>query len=439
MNLIKKKIKKIINKYNNILIGYSGGIDSTILLYNINKYKINNNIRAIHINHNIHKDSLIWQNHCKLFCKQLKIPLIIKNIYIKNINNLENKLRKKRLKIYFKNIKKNEILLLAHHLNDKIETIFLMLKRGTGLKGLIGIKETTIFNKKFIIKRPFININKKYIINNAIKYNIKWIEDNSNLNLKLDRNFLRHKILPLIVKRWKYFYSSLNRNSKICHNQYKLINKLIKKKINLYIKNKYLNLNNIYKLQNEEIIIILRKFIKINNQNYISYKLIYLILKKLKTNKNKNYFQLHLKHFIIIKYKNNLYLEKKFKILKIKTIKWNKNNNTIKLPNDIGVLYTNTDKNKKYINFNRVRKPTKKENIYIKFNIKNKFKIKLLYKKTQKIKNIWQKYKIFPWKRKLTPIIFYNKIPILCPNIFITKKAKPSKNNWWNIILNIKK
>ena len=71
-------------KYKEILVAYSGGIDSTALLYLANKFskKHNKNIKAIHVNHNINIKSKNWENHCQDFCNSLNIPLVIKSINI---------------------------------------------------------------------------------------------------------------------------------------------------------------------------------------------------------------------------------------------------------------------------------------------------------------------------------------------------------------------
>ncbi len=426
---IKNKVKNLIKKKKNFLIGYSGGLDSTVLLYIIKKIK-KKNVRAIHINHNLNNKSIKIEKHCINFCKKLKIQLIIKKIYKKYKKNLENNLRKKRYSYYKKYIKKKEILLTAHHKNDNLETIILYLIRGCGIKGLTGIKKKKKINNLNII-RPLINIDKKEIKRYAIKKKIKWIEDIENKNLKLDRNFLRIKILPIINKRWPFFISSIIRNSKICKNQNKLIKYLMKKKIKKIIKNKIINIKKIIKLKKEEIIIILRKFINLNKQKVLSYKLINLLIKNIKKNKKKEYFQLNFKKFNINKYKNKLYLSKKINKLKNKKILWNKKNKYIKLPNKIGILYINKKNKKKYKYKNKIRKPYKNEKIYIKFKIKKK--IQIYKKKKKKIKKIWQEYNILPWEREFTPIIFYNKKPILSPNLFVTKYGKYKKKNW-NII-----
>ncbi len=440
IELIENTIKNLTKKYKKFLVGYSGGLDSTVLLYVLNKFKkYNINIRAIHINHNMLFISKDWEKNCINFCKKYKIQLIKKNIYINKKSNIENKLRTKRYKIFNKYIKQNEILLTAHHKNDQIETIFLSLKRGCGIKGLIGIKKKKKINNKMNLIRPFLNIEKKYIKKYAIKNKIKWVEDISNKNINSDRNFLRIIILPIIYKKWPFFISSIIRNSYICNKQYKLINYLIKKKvhksINL-IKNN-INLNYILTLHKQEILIILKKFIYKNNKNTISFKLINLLLKQIIKNKNKTYFQIHFKKFIIYKYKNNLFIDKKIKEIKKNTILWlwKKNKNFIHLPNNIGLLYINNNSKKEYNHKNKVRKPYKKEKIYIKFQIKDKIKL-LNDNKYNNIKKIWQKYKILPWKRNITPIIYYNNKPIMCPNIFITKYGNPKNNNNsnWNII-----
>ncbi|WMC18934.1 MAG: hypothetical protein NW934_00470 [Enterobacteriaceae bacterium PSpicST2] len=101
-----KKVKKFIKNKKKYLIAYSGGLDSTALLqilFEINKkiYK-NISIRAIHINHNLNINSNIWVKHCYLFCKKKKIKLIIKNINIVKKNNIEERARKLRYKIFKK-------------------------------------------------------------------------------------------------------------------------------------------------------------------------------------------------------------------------------------------------------------------------------------------------------------------------------------------------
>ncbi len=428
INIIKKKINILSRKYKKFLIAFSGGIDSTTLLHNLikNKNIKKKNIRAIHINHNLYKNSKKWEKKCIYICKKWNIKLIIKNIFINKKNNIENKCRNKRYKILLKNLINNEILLTAHHKNDQCETILLSIKRGSGLDGLSGIKKKYKIKKKIII-RPLLNIEKKIIIKYAKKNNLIWINDKSNKNIKFDRNFIRIKILPKIIKRWPFFLNSLIRVSKICLKQSLLLEYYIKKKFKkILFKKKNINIKYLNKWKKEEWILILRKWIKLNKKKMLSYKNINILLKNIIKKKNDNYFKLIFKEFIIYKYKNLLFLKKK-KINKNYTIIWKNIKKKIKLPNNIGYLYIKKNKKNK---INVVRKPKKNEIIYIKFNYKGYIN---LLNKNIKIKKIWQKYKIYPWKRNNIPIIFYNKKPIICPNIFKTKYSKSKNNNYINI------
>ncbi|WP_169780398.1 tRNA lysidine(34) synthetase TilS, partial [Enterobacteriaceae endosymbiont of Donacia piscatrix] len=157
--LIKKKIQSILFNFKNILLAYSGGIDSTVLLYNLvklrKKYPLI--IRAIHINHNLNKKSNDWVKFCFSQCKKLNVLFIHKNIYINKKSNIEEYARKKRHQIFKKIIKNNEILVTAHNLDEQCETFFLSLKRGSGPKGLSGMSTIKIVNN-FKILRPFLKI-----------------------------------------------------------------------------------------------------------------------------------------------------------------------------------------------------------------------------------------------------------------------------------------
>ncbi len=434
---INKNINLLTNKYKNFLVGFSGGLDSTVLLYKLNtfKKKKNINIRAIHINHNINYVSIKWEKHCKKICKKLKINLIIKKMYLrKEKSNIEHKARKKRYFFFHKNLLKNEILLTGHHKNDQCESILLSIKRGSGLKGLSGIKKYIKINKKIII-RPFLNIEKNKLIKYAKKHKLIWINDLNNYNNNYDRNFFRLLIIPKILKRWPYFLHNIERSANICYKQEILLNKLLKNKFKkILYKKKAINLKYLINYDKEEIFFLLRKWLETNNKKMLSNKLINLLWINILKLKNKNNKQLlNFKKYSIYIHKKIIFIVNKIKKITQKKFLWDKKKYIFNLPNKLGYLFITKKKEKN--NLNLIRKPYKNEKIYIKFRIKKK--IKLLNNKKLSIKKIWQKYKVLPWERNTTPIIFYNKKAILSPNLFITKEGQPNNLPSWNI--NIKK
>lgn len=305
----------------NFLIAYSGGIDSTFLLYkfaNLRKY-YDINIRAIYINHKLHRNSNIWIHHCKEQCYIWRIPLIVENINIININinsSIESNARKLRYKAIKKNILPNEILLTAHHMDDQCETFILSLKRGSGPKGLSSIK----FKRKFFnteIIRPLLDYTKKKIKILSKINGLTWIDDSSNLNNKCDRNFLRNKILPLINKKWPFFSKNVNKSAKLCNDQEILLDKLSVndfKKISF--KKNMLDISNLKKKNKKYSFYLLKKWIQ-NNANCIpSYKIINSIYKEIinpNLNTNPKFI---INKYIIKRYKKNIYyiFKKNFKI-----------------------------------------------------------------------------------------------------------------------------
>ena len=94
-----------------------------------------------------------------------------------------------------------EIILTAHHLNDQIETFFLRMLRGSGIKGLSSMNMCTTLHER-IIARPLLRVPKHELQNYSKKNMISYIEDQSNYDTRLDRNYIRHNIIPELKKKW---------------------------------------------------------------------------------------------------------------------------------------------------------------------------------------------------------------------------------------------
>ncbi|XZR52867.1 MAG: tRNA lysidine(34) synthetase TilS [Enterobacteriaceae bacterium] len=418
-------IIKIIKNNKKYLIAYSGGVDSSALLhilFNLSKTLLKNiSLRAIHINHNLNINSNIWVKHCYLFCKKKKIKLIIKNINIKKKNNLEERARKLRYKIFKKIILNDEILLLGHHLQDQCETFFLSLKRGSGPSGLSCMSFKKKMGKNYLI-RPFLNIKKKIINKYVIKNKIKYIIDNSNYDTKYDRNFLRLKILPIINKRWPEFYISIFKSSILCANQEYIIHKILQKTI-LKIQNskKALSINYLKKTKLIKCYLIIKKWINQFNVKTPSFKKIKKIWNEIALSNINSKPKINIKLYQINRYCKYLYLLPVTYNIKNIIINCKKKKKII-LPNNIGKLIFNSKEG--YI----IQAPLKKQKITIKFLDKNKYNI-IGKIHSIKIKKIWKELGIAPWLRNKIPLIYYNNKLISGIGIFITKYRNNLKNN----------
>ncbi|MDA9030599.1 tRNA lysidine(34) synthetase TilS [Candidatus Pseudothioglobus singularis] len=223
----------------NIVIALSGGIDSVVLLHFLNSH-YPGNIRAVHINHNLSKHSKDWSLFCKKQCHKQGVEFKSIDINIKTSSNIEENARKKRYNSLKSELSKNEVLCTAHHQEDQSETFLLQLFRGSGVAGLASMPKMKSFAEAFLY-RPFLNISKQLIVDYATKYNLDWVEDDSNINLNFKRNLLRLEFIPKLDSSFKGVIKNISRSAYHQSEALKLINDLAKidiEKFNLVINHK---------------------------------------------------------------------------------------------------------------------------------------------------------------------------------------------------------
>lgn len=187
-------------KNKNVYVSFSGGADSSLVLeislYFKNKYHYN--LKAINFEHGIRgNESIEDSKFCKKICEKLQIPISIISLNLcSNIKNIECVAREKRLDYYKKIAQKdkNHIILLGHHLDDKIENFFIRLSRGSNIGGLTSLNQYTYIDNVYI-GRPLLSYSKEDIINYMKLNNIEYRTDSTNLNIEYHRNYLRNNLL----------------------------------------------------------------------------------------------------------------------------------------------------------------------------------------------------------------------------------------------------
>ena len=223
----------------NIVIALSGGIDSVVLLHFLNSH-YPGNIRAVHINHNLSKHSKDWSLFCKELCHKQGVEFKSIDINLKTSSNVEENARKKRYNSLKSDLSKNEVLCTAHHQEDQSETFLLQLFRGSGVAGLASMPKMKSFADAFLY-RPFLNISKQLIVDYATKYNLDWVEDDSNNNLNFKRNLLRLEFIPKLESGFEGVIKNISRSAYHQSEALKLINDLAEidiEKFNLVINHK---------------------------------------------------------------------------------------------------------------------------------------------------------------------------------------------------------
>lgn len=269
-----------INPTEKIYIAYSGGLDSSVLLDIFYKLSIKNSllVEAIHVNHNINKESIVWEDHCKAVCNSINIPIrTISTKIVAEGGGIESAARNKRYEIFTNILEDSEQILTAHHQDDTAETILLRLFRGTGIDGLTGPAEIRELGKGHLI-RPLLSLSKKHLKSYANENGISYIEDKTNFSDDQDRNYIRNKILPLVNERWVEPSSRISKTSNLIKNKLDIYNDLFKSNYSEFLLGE-IDLKKLKSLEREVIKEILRFSIKKKNIAMPSQKVMEQILK----------------------------------------------------------------------------------------------------------------------------------------------------------------
>lgn len=190
-----------------ILLGLSGGADSTALLHMLSLYAKKGGARlyAAHLNHGIRgKEADRDERFCKelaaslgveFFSRRVNIPLIASETG----ESIETAARRVRYE-YFASLMKEHginILATAHNADDNLETILFNLSRGAGLNGLCGIPECRPCEGGTVI-RPILGMEKREILEYCVANGLSYVTDSTNTDTDYTRNKIRGEIIPIL-------------------------------------------------------------------------------------------------------------------------------------------------------------------------------------------------------------------------------------------------
>ncbi len=188
------------------VVAYSGGLDSSVLLYACRRFCQDQSpvipLSAIHVHHGLSKYADQWLLHCESVCASLQIPLHTSKVVVcQEGEGLEAAARKARYQVFANCLAPEKILLQGHHLNDQVETVIYRLIQGHGTQGLAGIPNHRPLADSELF-RPLLGLSRNDLEVLASSWGLQWVEDDSNQDLDIARNYLRQAVIPPILNRW---------------------------------------------------------------------------------------------------------------------------------------------------------------------------------------------------------------------------------------------
>ena len=195
-----------------VLVGLSGGLDSTVLLHRLRGSAAN--LRAVHVHHGLHPDADAWAEHCSALCVALDVPLDIIRVEVDRDSGLglEGAARAARHAAFAAELQDGQVLALAHHRDDQAETFLLRALRASGVDGLSAMRPWRQYENGWLW-RPLLDTSRSEIFAYANAHELAWIEDPSNASSRHDRNFLRNEVMPLLRQRWPQAAASFARSA----------------------------------------------------------------------------------------------------------------------------------------------------------------------------------------------------------------------------------
>lgn len=200
-----------------LLVGFSGGLDSTVLLHRLLRQRSGggtDRLRAIHVHHALQPEADDWAEHCRQTCVEWDIPLQVVHMEVNRHSGLglEAAARAARYAAFRSAMRNDDVLVLAHQRDDQAETFLLRALRASSLDGLRGMAAWRRFDPGWLW-RPLLQCSRAQLLIEAQQHQLRWIDDPSNARADADRNFLRLQVLPLLRQRWPHADAALARSA----------------------------------------------------------------------------------------------------------------------------------------------------------------------------------------------------------------------------------
>jgi tRNA(Ile)-lysidine synthase len=217
----------IVPRLDHYWVGYSGGLDSTVLLHWLATHCAPQSITAVHINHQLHPAADEWETHARQICRQLGVRWHGQTVQVRKERgqSLEEAARVARYAVFADVIPSDGHLFLAHHRQDQVETLLLQLLRGSGVSGLAAMPAVRSWRQRYI-HRILLDTARTDMLRYANEHGLTWIEDDANHDQTFARNRVRHQLLPLLQRNWPGSDQTIARSAVLCGEARELLAEL---------------------------------------------------------------------------------------------------------------------------------------------------------------------------------------------------------------------
>lgn len=405
--------------YRHILVAFSGGLDSTVLLHKLvcwRRHSPDIHLRAIHIHHGLSPNADDWVAHCQHWCSKWQVPLLVRHVTVADDGlGIEAQARLARYDAFRETLLPGEVLATAQHQDDQCETLLLALKRGSGPAGLSAMPESMAFAGTRLI-RPLLNASRSTLLSWATAHQLSWIEDESNQDDHYDRNFLRLRVLPLLSARWPHFAQAVSRSATLCGEQEQLLDELLADDLAAHIGAQgQLAIAPLLTLSAPRRAALLRRWLSRHKAVMPSRDMLCRVWQEVALAREDAKPQLQLGTCSVRRYQQQLWWVRNIPEQGARQLCWPDISQPLVLADSLGIVQLQPGGN--------LRSPRADELVSIRFQAPGLLHIVGRHG-GRKLKKIWQESGVPPWWRNATPLLFYNETLIAAAEQFVTQEGQ---------------
>jgi tRNA(Ile)-lysidine synthase len=199
-----------------VVLAVSGGRDSMVLMHAAAKVA-GERATVVYVDQGLHPHSAHWASEVGREAESLGLACLTLTVDARPTlgEGPEAAARAARYRALASVMRPGACLLTAHHRRDQAETVLLQLLRGAGPDGLSGMPRDAAFAGGRHL-RPLLDLPAGGIHEYADLHQLRWVEDPSNADESLRRNFLRHQVLPRLQQRWPGADAAIARSASLC-------------------------------------------------------------------------------------------------------------------------------------------------------------------------------------------------------------------------------
>ena len=410
-----------------LLVAFSGGVDSTVLLHGLAALKASLrpdfSLRAVYVHHGLSQNADAWADHCRTQCERWNVPLEVVRVSVDGAGaGIEAAARDARYRAFAERLAEGETLVTAQHLDDQCETFLLALKRGSGPAGLSAMPERMPFGKG-TQARPLLNVSRRDIEGYAAENALTWVDDESNQDARYDRNFLRLNVLPQIDARWPHFTRAVARSAELCAEQESLLDELLAPTLTrLCDADGALDVDGLRTVSAAQRRALLRRWFSLCGAQMPSREQLETLWLEVAQSQEDAQPQLTLSTHQVRRYRQRLYLLPPMNDVSNAVLEWD-GQSRLRLPDGLGALLPATEGL-------ALRMPRADERLTVRFCAPGGMNLEIVGRPhSRPLKKLWQEFGVPPWLRQRTPLLFYNDTPIAAVGVFITRDGEAKQGD----------